>query len=869
MPETADPFVELAYSHILRRVAAGDSLSQATAGLREMGIPGPIIQSAETKFRLETIAVIQREPKVLRGSSVIPWYAGPQPDDVFWPSLKTHLEQSGKWTVDDLHALDASSTGILSATENPGAIRFNIRGLVIGYVQSGKTASYTSVIAKAADVGYRHFIVVAGTTEKLRRQTQARLQKELQGLNPQRWMVLTSLESDVAALLQQNAGATLSEGGHYRSLLVIKKNATVLRRVNRWFRSAGDALLDRAPILVIDDEADEASINTSTVPGGHSSVNRRMKELTSLARVSYIAYTATPFANLLINPQADDLYPRDFIDDLPRSESYYGPERVFGRDLLSRNDRDAARDGMDVVRVIPDQEISLIKVPSRETRDSFQPTVTESLRTALRWFLLTIACRQLRGQGNEHNTMLVHTSQYTAAHRTMCGVLTREISARLALLASGDEAEVDAFRVLWTAETRAVPATTEGCEEVAWSAVREALVDAYRKCKVVVENANNTGLDYNTKDGTAFIVIGGNVLSRGLTLEGLTASYFIRSAAAYDTLLQMGRWFGYRPGYGDLPRIWMTSELAGYFRDLATVEQEVRTDIQRYRDRNLTPMEFGVRIRTHPSLLVTSRLKQRDAIVVRTSFFGTRPQTILFHHQNESWLRDNLDATVELCSTLRTAAEATLHDGAEVFSGVSAAAIRTFIARYRFHEANRVFYRELALGFIDGANADGVERIASWDVAIIGSTDERAPKVNVGLARHVGMVSRTRLRLRSDPTTADIGALISPDDLSLGLSHEVSGLATAEILKRRAQELPGKALLLVYPINPESTPTKAAEKNRDPLAAVGPMIGIAIAFPESDDEGGFLEHTYIAANLPDIEIDPDSMVEAVDEEEEE
>src|SRR5262249_6766719 len=142
---------------------------------------------------------------------------------------------------------------------------------------------------------------------------------------------------------------------------------------------------------------------------------------------------------------------------------------------------------------------------------------------------------------------------------------------------------------------------------------------------------------------------------RGLTLEGLVVSYFVRAAGSYDTLLQMARWFGYREGYEDLPRIWMTEELQSSFTDLALVEQEIRFDIARYENEGLTPRSFGPRIRCHPSLSITSPMKMRHAVDAEVSFSGQLVQTILFHHRDVDEVEENLAAARRLASRVAAA----------------------------------------------------------------------------------------------------------------------------------------------------------------------------------------------------------------------
>ena len=661
--------------------------------------PAAFVRSAVRRYE-DLVGQMSGGPPTLTVPGRGGWYAGPGPADRFWPALRAHL-LAKDWPGEDVDSLDRASSRIVSLLEHPGLARFETKGAVLGYVQSGKTANFTAVVAKGADAGYRLFVIMSGLTDKLRNQTQQRISRELHALNPQHWVMLTDSDADFGGLASGTATALLSERHDQRVLCVVKKNPSRLTRLLTWLSGASDAVLSRCPVLLIDDESDQASINTSTNPNRASTINALIRDvIQTCPRIAYVGYTATPFANVLINPaEARDLYPKDFIVDLDKPPAYFGPELVFGREPLAGEDDDV-RDGLDVIRSVPISELPQLQSQSR-TRASFVPTITPSLRRALLYFWLATAARFSRGQRSEHSSMLVHTTLFADVQELFKPLLeTFRNSVRNALLRNDAEL-ISEFEAIWNEEVGAVDSAKlpEALRSAptGFSELHPHLQNVVSGTSVVIENyltLREERLDYTQGPGV-FIVVGGNILSRGLTLEGLVTSFFVRTSSAYDTLLQMGRWFGYRRGYGDLPRIWMTDELKGYFFDLATVEAEIRQDIRRYEQEQATPLDFAPRIRTHPQLAITSRLKMQHAVAASVSYSQQRPQTIHF----------DLDATGVLASNFSAArkviAASADHSTVErplgrhwLWRGVPASVVLDFInellvPRTQFHVASR------------------------------------------------------------------------------------------------------------------------------------------------------------------------------------
>ncbi len=873
-----DPFVGQIMSTV--RSGAGCPLDVAVERVKELasGMAGGGELRARVDAAAEKIRELSRhtaeltDPKGLIVAGRPSWYPGPRDDDRYWPRLRGLIEREG-WDADSLRGLDTASTKVLAHSADPQDDEFTRKGLVLGYVQSGKTTNFTAVIAKAADAGYTFFIVLSGVHNALRQQTQDRLDNQLWDRSRSDWHMLTAEEdfrpsSSVDAMLN---------AGDQRVLAVVKKHGSRLRSLKRWLEGAHPDTLARCSFMVIDDEADQASINTAKPDSSPTTINRLICQLLALLpRVTYIGYTATPFANVLIDPTVpQDLYPRDFIIDLPRPREYVGPETLFGREPLDFDaSGDPVDDGHDLIRQVPDEELVVLKPKGRPSEESdFEAGIPSSLARAVRYFILSTAARRARGVGNRHATMLVHTSQYTFVHSSLKRRI-EEYTARLADRASaGDTGLLEELAGQWREECELVPAADFDQEPLSWQQLSEALPSVLNDLKVIEDNSRSeVRLDYG-EPSQVVIAVGGNTLSRGLTLEGLSVSYFVRSATAYDTLLQMGRWFGYRRGYADLTRIWMTDEMRGWFRDLATVEQEIRYDIERYEAEHKTPEQLGVRIRTHPKLAVTAAAKMRRAVRAQVSYSGRRLQTILFKHRDPDWLGHNLDAGRRLIGAVREGRREELSPrrGVIVYRGIESEQVLRFLADYSFHENAR----DLNAAAIDAYVRRRMENdeLRHFTVAILTLPDEdpRLGTLDLGLDRPVACINRARLP-HIDRPYADIKALMSRSDrlVDLGLPPgDVAGMSAQAL--EHGRDLPpegrgdGSGLLALYPISKDSEPRRSTQRLR--LEALEHVLGIGIVFPTSAAEAAGVD--YLTADLSAVSREEPGEEDEVDEQEEE
>ena len=587
----------------------------------------------------EDIERIAREIEVRQGikaglgaivdsEDFVPWLDDAKPgiDPFYWDRYRKFVLQNGL-PKDVVIAMDKVTDIILSRLGNPEErVQWDRRGMVVGHVQSGKTANYTGLICKAADAGYRLVIVIAGIHNNLRNQTQARVDAGFIGrdtgrnrgvigvgqFDPGRTPV--SLTNTIRDFNKETASTNTSEIDSYRVpvVLIIKKNYRTLANLLDWLRdnsARGDREMIDQPMLLIDDEADNASINTKYGKKLVTTINGQIRDLLNMFhRSCYVGYTATPFANIFIDPDQDDemynedLFPRDFIIGLDAPSNYFGPARIFVDGLPDEGKPTW-------LRYINDNEDVL---PIRHRIDHELDVLPHSLIKALRTFLLARAIRNLRGQIGSHCSMLVNASRFTAVQgrlRNRLHEVMERIRNSVRVNASRGSAalndpEIAALHAIWQEEYSEA--------EPDWSVIQAELLDAVAAAKVVEVNSRVNDLDYTDSGerGQTVVAVGGFSLSRGLTLEGLTVTWFLRNTMMYDTLMQMGRWFGYRGGYEDLCRIWMPAEAIEWYAFIANAAGELHDELGTMEKAKATPRMFGLAVRSHPaSLLVTARNK--------------------------------------------------------------------------------------------------------------------------------------------------------------------------------------------------------------------------------------------------------------------
>lgn len=538
----------------------------------------------------------------------------------YWDRYRQHLESDKGFSPNVVLKINDGLDNVLDLTGDPEAASLDRRGLVVGQVQSGKTANYTGLICKAADAGYRVFFVIAGIHNNLRAQTQGRIDEGFIGRNslsptkgpigvglidqtPAKPISFTNIVHDFKGTHADAIGIDLASTTA-PSVFVIKKNPTVLKKLNSWLRglSANRDGGIPLPALIIDDEADNASIDV----GRGNQVSRINSEIRTLLtlfhRSSYVGYTATPFANIFIDPRSDhlvfkdDLFPRSFIIALEPPSNYHGPERIFGDEDAIDTHVIKAEDYADVLPLNHKRTHSIAGLP-----DSLEYAIDT-------WFVAT-AIRHLRHDGSFHSTMMINVSRFVDIQSKVSELVRLQVDAIIRAIKAKSRVASGKHDSLIARLHRAFTAQYLDCGHP-WDDVLYALADATLSTKVKVINGSSPDtLDYRVDNGR-YIAIGGLSLSRGLTLEGLTVTYFLRNSKMYDTLMQMGRWFGYRPGYEDLVRIWLTAESSGWYEHITGVVTELRDELKDMQKAGGTPMDFGLKVRTDPDVLtITARNK--------------------------------------------------------------------------------------------------------------------------------------------------------------------------------------------------------------------------------------------------------------------
>jgi hypothetical protein len=862
------PQVEKLVNQILKTLPHASTLDAAVEEVKaELDTLVPGLSESLASEVAEARALVERQfeqVEILHRHSVIrrrpQWYFGPRPTDRRWPALKSYLSGVKGWRDEDIAAIDDASNEIVSLLESPAQQQFSCRGLVVGHVQSGKTANMTAVIAKALDAGYNTVIILAGLTNKLRFQTQCRLVQDLVERHPLDWQVLTPTSEDGDFRAPAHGGFLAHTDK--AQLAVIKKNVSPLGQLREAIERTLPAALSRLRILVVDDECDQASVNSARGELDMTAINQRVRELlTILPAVSYVGYTATPFANVLINPyrvdgQAlDDLYPRDFITALPHPSSYFGTEQLFGRPPADPENVQPDEEGLDMIRIVPDEEERLLQPASRRDREAFQPRLAPSLETAILYFLACCATRRARGDAGKHMTMLVHTSAYVAMHERLAALIAGWKDMHRATLLDRTSGLSRRLAKLWLSEQGILPTEITDAPPVGLDAIFDHLPGVLDALEVPVENgASEDRIDYTGSPKT-YIVVGGSILARGLTLEGLMVSYFLRTANQYDTLLQMGRWFGYRPRYEDLPRIWMTEDLRLRFRSLAAIEAEIREDIEQYRVRDLTPMDVAVRIRSIPGMAITAANRMKAARRCAVSYWGTHRQTFRFEHRNSSFLRRNWEAGAELVSRADTLGCRDDSSPAKLWRGVPKSSIIRFLETYRAQSTHSDLASDLLVAFINGADS----RLDRWNLGVVEPNRDALSKRPLGTVGTLRTVNRSRLNDSGD--VADIKALMSKTDIRFDCPGDIDPAGSWEELKAARLQLLGQIpLLLLYPIDKDSRPERQGSL-RVPLEAVEDILAYGVVFPGSISEGG----NFVSVELKPLSADEVDEIAAEEE----
>lgn len=680
-----------------------------------------------------------------------PWLTGKQGaiNWYYWIRYRKQLLNKG-FPFHVVGTLDKLTDKILDHLEDPEKEgTWARKGLVVGHVQSGKTANYTGLISKAADAGYRVIIVLAGTLNSLRNQTQERIDRDFSGwctrdkkyigastFGKERRPVCFTTSVEDFNKQTANAIAMGLEALREPVLLVIKKNKSTLENLYSWLKDNNRHKLQNFPMLLIDDEADHASINTNSADSDPTAINMAIRNLLSLfTRSSYVGYTATPFANIFIDPETieemengeiyRDLFPRDFILCLDSPDNYVGPHRL----LMEEADLDCIRD------ILDNEDL----LPIRHKIDFAPEMLPDSLRQAICCFIIASTIRLLRGQVGKCHTMMVNVSRFTRVQNILAGLILEQIKQFKQNIVN--YAGLPPEKALQNSDLLMLKGVFDQefvSAGFAWPEIQKKIREAVNPIEVIVVNSSSLDtLDYTTRNypnGRSVIVVGGLGLSRGITLEGLTTSYFLRNSIMYDTLMQMGRWFGYRDGYEDICRIFMTPTANSWYSHISDATEELRRDFKTMERAKLTPKEFGLRVRSHPtSLIVTARNKMRTGKLVpmQIALEGRLAETSVLLGDEDN-LKYNKQVLESVCRQAEQEVRVRPEPGlGYLWKSVSPGIVMAAIQAFRNHPECVLTYAEPLVQYIEWLISS---RDTRFDILLRSSSDEPIPPATYPVA---------------------------------------------------------------------------------------------------------------------------------------
>lgn len=846
-----------------------------------------LIREVQTLYniRIDDFRIIEaserRRPWINEKKASVNW--------TFWNRYREYLEtvkNLSNTVVNQIDRLtDRTLDGLFDPTINAIIGKY---GLVVGQVQSGKTSNYTGLVCKAADAGFKLIIVLAGIHNNLRSQTQLRLDEGFLGFDTQHqrafdrnnmWIGVGRIDQNgVAHSLTSSlergdftAGAANSLGINFNTnepiIAVVKKNYRVLERLLTWLNAQGIEIDGRRVIrnkslLLIDDEADNASINTNPENDQATRINRQIRDIVRLFDKSgYVGYTATPFANIFIPMEEDNLFPRDFIINLPAPTNYIGPERIFGFQPVE--DDELSDRVLPIIRRVDDYHNF---VPNgHRSGDALPSELPASLRMAIKCFILTCAVRRVRGQVISHNSMLIHVSRFIAWQRHIRTLVENvfdfyrrgiemNVPVIIEELRQAYEVDQDQYRSYVTTSQQILDSNLRSIDSQIqvhrWADVLAQLNEAASRIQVREINGGSAdALSYfDHLNGLSVIAIGGDKLSRGLTLEGLSVSYYLRASRMYDTLMQMGRWFGYRPGYVDLCRLFTSRELNEWFCHVTLASEELREEFDYMSDvAGSTPEQYALRVRTHPGILqISAANKIRRAVTVDISWAGRLVEAYEFS-KNVQTIHTNLTATRNLINSLPGVPEV-INDN-YLWRDTPAQLVRLWLQQFRLSENLKAADPANLLRFIDAQLIN--QELTNWRVAIMSkrTTESRSEVLKENTTLTIGHYLRNYDPENSNDQIYYIrrSHIISPRDEFIDLTADEMQRAmtrtealwraknkdgapaypNGEVVRNEIRR-PQNPLLLIYFLDPVG-----ANRPEDQQHITEPIVGYAISFPAS------------------------------------
>lgn len=824
----------------------------------------------------------------------------PQAERSCWQLYKKHLN----WKQESIDDLENATIGILRRLSTDTRETGPIKGLVIGHVQSGKTANMEALMAMAADHGWNFFIVLSGSIENLRLQTLRRMQKDL---NHEGNLIWQGIEHPSKRSIYGTRAVDLhfEKNAQSRYFTVCLKNTSRLKKLIDWIH-ADAASHKQMRMLIIDDEADQASIsNTATEYRQEirerKGINKLIVDLVEdrhyreeqsngkAGAINYVMYTATPYANFLNECTEESLYPRHFIWTLKTSDEYIGPTQIFG------TPEPESAVNLDITRTINNDDLNIIT----DIYAGNYSKLPHSLEEAIAWFVCAVSVMRYWGY-KKPISMLVHTSQKQACHSAVAYAIESWIQCNrekklvelcktiyekecLRLPKSEwisqfpdygiDPAEIRDYPEFAKIETGIRLLLSEKMQHIKMS--EEGDLQYHKSLHLVIDNCAQNGvrgddyvrlaypdLDMDTypTPAPAFIIVGGSTLSRGLTIEGLVSTFFLRASCQADTLMQMGRWFGYRRGYEILPRIWMTSDTIDKFVFLSQLEIELRADLKKYMVSDVMPIDYGPRIITSPKvswLRLTSRNHMRNAVAAEMDFSGAKPSTVLFE-KSEEIQRKNIAVTEAFIKSLPGVPTLSPDKTGLVWKGVSLDLIMSelLIDKFAFCSRSRVFNEIEA--FCDWIKqVFSTNQLDRWSVVIAGKDTVRIGSPAADDSKHwevagysIGKVNRSKKTITAGETVVDIGSLRALKDCAADVPGEVieefrniHGTISKQEHIDEIRKMAGMdtiPLLIIYRIDKDSKVIGKHEKEtRTNLDMPCDIIGIQICVPGDQINSSF------------------------------
>lgn len=825
--------------------------------------------------RIKTINTIhQDEGSVILGDYEhdYQWYerllASEDHEEYFWLRYRNHL-------LNDKHLPEAivktlendTLRKIMSYLGDPNdkSSHFSIRGLVVGDVQSGKTSNYIGLATKAADSGYKVIFILTGTIESLRKQTQQRVEEGFIGYNPvtgedvgvkrgdKNPMSFTSRSKDFTGNDDQNTTYRISNYSTEPLIFILKKNKSVLQKVYaslKTINTSNERQKIDFPILVIDDEADNASINTNKLDGEHdpTAINKYIRQILALfTRSSYVGFTATPFANVFISyddekeMEQDDLFPKDFIYALEAPSNYCGARKYF----FEKNPN---------VKFIKDDNQLIFPIDHK--KDWNGTTLYKSVFESVNCFLLSNVIRDIRDPiKNTHRSMLINMSRFTDVQLNMKEIIktyvedtVRNVKQSYKTLDPLENSYVLSLKNTFDKEYGKIYFAGK---KLTWEMVLEKFYESTKNIKTVVVNSskNSEKLNYDEhKEGLRVIAIGGLALSRGLTLEGLCCSYFYRNTSTYDVLMQMGRWFGYRGGYEDIIRIFMTKTTHDYYKEICLAIEQLKKDIKRMGLADKKPLDYGIRVRNSEELSITAKNKMRNTSlkVDHHSFYGCLYETP-YLHADFNIMNENIDNTLWFMNQL----DFSKKDNSVTypyFRDVEKEKITDLLSKLIVHDANSDFDTKQLCRFLNNH-----PEIDKFDVLFMGGSGSHMSFESMyGDCLEYDTVGRF-FDLRNNGSLVRMSGIRAhiwgPSDPSYGLTKEeikeVKENTSTNPSAKMYLNKHNQPLFIVYFITPntnssdcDTTSPEGSYRKRLSENKYKQIVGFAIGFPEKDGQTG-------------------------------